>query len=103
MSRYICFICGSCSGAQGDFIQDSMSRTDEYPEKLTTAINSIRDYLPATMVPPCIERFIAPQDSAKVCMAGHLESLAAHYDQMVNALRESEAGDAFSEDDLQGL
>jgi hypothetical protein len=35
-------------------------------------------------------------------MAGHLESLASHYDQMAGALRESEAGEVFSEEDLQG-
>lgn len=79
-----------------------MSRTVDYPEKLTTAINAIREFLPETLSPPSIEGLIASQDSAKVGMAGHLESLAAHYDQMVNALRESEAGDAFSDDDLQG-
>jgi autophagy-related protein 17 len=35
-------------------------------------------------------------------MAGHLESLASHYDQMAGALRESEAGEVFSDEDLQG-
>ena len=35
-------------------------------------------------------------------MASHLESLASHYDQMAGALRESEAGEVFSEEDLQG-
>ncbi|KAE9401499.1 hypothetical protein BT96DRAFT_964986 [Gymnopus androsaceus JB14] len=88
---------------QRTIVEDSMSRTDDYPEKLTTAINAIREYLPETMPPPSIEQLITSQDAAKVGMAGHLESLAAHYDQMVNALRESEAGDAFSEDDLQDM
>ena len=35
-------------------------------------------------------------------MAKHLESLAAHYEQMAAALRDKEAGMAFSEEDLQG-
>lgn len=35
-------------------------------------------------------------------MAGHLESLAGHYDQMAGALKESEAGEQFAEEDLQG-
>jgi autophagy-related protein 17 len=35
-------------------------------------------------------------------MARHLESLAAHYDQMASALRESEAGEEYAEDDLYG-
>jgi len=34
-------------------------------------------------------------------MAHHLESLASHYDQMAEALREGEAGEVFSEEDLQ--
>ncbi|KAF9061421.1 autophagy-related protein 17 [Rhodocollybia butyracea] len=84
-------------------VEDSIIRTDEYPEKLIAAIDSIRDYLPEAISPPPIEQLITSQDSAKVGMASHLESLAAHYDQMVNAMRESEAGDAFSEDDLQDM
>jgi hypothetical protein len=51
---------------------------------------------------PGIEKILASQDTLITSMAGHLESLAAHYDQMAGALRESEAGEAFSEEDLQG-
>ncbi|KAF5392168.1 hypothetical protein D9757_001415 [Collybiopsis confluens] len=83
-------------------IQDSMYRTLEYPEKLAAAIDAIRCYLPEMTPTPPIESLINTQDLAKVGMAGHLESLTAHYDQMANALRESEAGDVFNEDDLQG-
>jgi len=35
-------------------------------------------------------------------MARHLESLAAHFDQMAAALKDNEAGETFSEEDLQG-
>lgn len=35
-------------------------------------------------------------------MAGHLESLANHYEQMSDILRDSEAGEAFSDADIQG-
>ena len=35
-------------------------------------------------------------------MARHLESLASHYDQMATALKSSEVGESFSEEDLQG-
>ncbi|KAJ4479988.1 autophagy-related protein 17 [Lentinula aciculospora] len=84
-------------------VEDILCRTDEYSEKLNTAIRSISDFLPENTPPPSIEQLITGQDSAQVGMAGHLESLAAHYDQMGNALRESEAGDAFSEDDLQDM
>ena len=35
-------------------------------------------------------------------MARLLESLAVHYGQMAAALKDSEAGESFSEEDLQG-
>ncbi|KAJ3972724.1 autophagy-related protein 17 [Lentinula raphanica] len=84
-------------------VEDILSRTDEYSEKLNTAICSIREYLPEDMPVPSIERYISSQDSAQVGMASHLESLAAHFDQMGNALRECQAGDAFSDDDIQDM
>ncbi|KAJ3996179.1 autophagy-related protein 17 [Lentinula boryana] len=84
-------------------VEDILSRTDEYSEKLNAAIRSIREYLPENTPSPSIEQLITSQDSSQVSMATHLESLAAHYDQMGNALRESEAGDVFSQDDLQDM
>jgi hypothetical protein len=36
-------------------------------------------------------------------MAAHLESLASHYDQMATALRESEAGEEFNDEDIHGV
>lgn len=36
-------------------------------------------------------------------MALLLENLASHYDQMASALKDSEAGDTFNQDDLQGI
>jgi len=35
-------------------------------------------------------------------MARHLESLASHYDQMADALHDSEAGISHSEEEMQG-
>ena len=35
-------------------------------------------------------------------MAVHLESLVSHYGQMAGALRDNEAGEVFSEEDMQG-
>ncbi|KAJ3874023.1 autophagy-related protein 17 [Lentinula edodes] len=92
-----------CMEEEHTIVEDILSRTDEYSEKLTTAIHSIREYLPEMTPPPSIEQLITSQDSAQIGMAGHLESLAAHYDQMCNALREREAGDVFGEDDLQDM
>ncbi|KAJ3724767.1 hypothetical protein C8R42DRAFT_640692 [Lentinula raphanica] len=84
-------------------VEDIVSRIDEYSEKLNTVICSIREYLPEDMPVPSIEQFISSRDSAQVGMASHLESLGAHFDQMYNALRECQAGDAFSDDDIQGI
>ena len=36
-------------------------------------------------------------------MAGHLESLASHYDQMAVALHDSEGGISYSEEEMQGI
>ncbi|KAF8072011.1 autophagy protein Apg17-domain-containing protein [Lyophyllum atratum] len=83
-----------------------MSKTDEYPETLATTIASIRDSLPElTSDPPMkhIEEILAVQDVTITTMAAHLESLTSHYGQMANALEESEAGEAFSDDDLQDM
>ncbi|KAJ3765452.1 hypothetical protein FB446DRAFT_795038 [Lentinula raphanica] len=82
-------------------VEDIVSRIDEYSEKMNTVICSIREYLPEDMPVPSIEQFISSRDSAQVGMASHLESLGAHFDQMYNALRECQAGDAFSDDDIQ--
>lgn len=43
------------------------------------------------------------QESVSTEMAGHLHSLTGHYDQMAQALHDSEAGEIFSEDDLQEM
>ena len=42
------------------------------------------------------------QADISTSMARHLESLAAHYDQMAGALRDSEAGEVYTEEDMQG-
>lgn len=85
-------------------MQDIMGRTDEYPETLTTTINSIRESLPDLSLPPIdtVTQVLSAQDVISTSMAAHLESLTSHYGQMDNAFQESEAGEAFSEEDLHG-
>jgi len=78
-----------------------MSKTHDYPETLTSAIINIRDSLPDIPALPSIEQLLNSQDASMVSMARHLESLASHYDQMASALRDSESGEAFSEEDVQ--
>lgn len=67
-------------------------------------MSAIRDSLPSTPSTSMsvIQEVLKAQEATSMEMAGHLESLATHYDQMASALRDSEAGEDFSEDDLQG-
>jgi autophagy-related protein 17 len=79
-----------------------MAATDSYPENLTNTISTIKNSLPIITALPSIDNIIQSQVEVSTHMASHLESLASHYDQMAGALRESEAGEVFSEEDLQG-
>jgi autophagy-related protein 17 len=83
--------------------QEILSRTEDYPESLHTSVTTIKNRLPVSSPSPCIKGVLMSQDAASVNLANHLESLAAHYDQMARACSESEAGEAFSEEDLQGM
>jgi autophagy-related protein 17 len=83
-------------------LQDILAATDSYPENLTNTISTIQNSLPVTTALPSINGTLQSQAEVSTHMAGHLESLASHYDQMAGALRESEAGEVFSEEDLQG-
>lgn len=82
--------------------KDTLAVTDAYPENLNSTISTIQNALPYISSLPSINDILESQAQVSTHMASHLESLAAHYDQMAEALRESEAGEAFSEEDLQG-
>jgi autophagy-related protein 17 len=82
--------------------QDILAATDEFPETLSKTISAIQTSLPTSLPIPPIMDILNSQATLSTSMARHLESLAAHYDQMAGALRDSEAGEAFSEEDLQG-
>ncbi|KAJ6494746.1 autophagy-related protein 17 [Mycena vitilis] len=84
-------------------LDDILNKTDEYPETLNTTTTAIREALPDVPPLPAMEKLLNTQDGTITVMARHLESLAAHYDQMAGALHESEAGEAFSEEDLQAM
>src|ERR1700722_3194860 len=90
-----------CTFDTSSLFQDLLATTDEYPETLSTTISSIRNSL-ATRTSSSVADIITSQEKLSASMESHLESLAAHYDQMAGALRESEAGEIFSEEDLQG-
>jgi autophagy-related protein 17 len=78
-----------------------MNKTHDYPEILSNAISKICNSLPDIAPIPSIEQLLTSQDTLIVSMARHLESLAAHYDQMAGALRDSEGDDEFSDEDIQ--
>ncbi|KAK7050959.1 Autophagy-related protein 17 [Paramarasmius palmivorus] len=84
-------------------VEATMGRTHDYPESLNTTITNIRNSLPPLSSPPAIEQFLNEQGTFSVSMANHLESLASHYDQMSNALHESEAGEDFSDEDVEQM
>ena len=79
-----------------------LEASDGYPETLSTAISAIQNALPIALPPPPVIEAMNAQADISTSMARHLESLAAHYDQMAGALRDSEAGEVFTEEDLQG-
>lgn len=76
--------------------------TAEYPQLIRNNAQLIRDSVPRVEAVPAIPALFDEQERIATNMAAHLESLAAHYDQMAAALRDKEAGEEFSEDDLQG-
>ncbi|EGN98873.1 hypothetical protein SERLA73DRAFT_168466 [Serpula lacrymans var. lacrymans S7.3] len=84
-------------------LDDVLASTYDYPETLLNTVSSIRESLPESSALPSIRDIIISQEKISTQMASHLESLAAHYDQMAGALRESEAGESFSEEDLQDM
>ncbi|KAJ7773175.1 autophagy-related protein 17 [Mycena metata] len=84
-------------------LDDILNKTDEYPETLNTTTTAIKESLPDVPPLPAMDKLLTTQDGTITVMARHLESLAAHYDQMAGALHESEGGEAFSEEDLQAM
>ncbi|KAK0200917.1 autophagy-related protein 17 [Desarmillaria ectypa] len=84
-------------------LDDILGKTDEFPEVLRSTITSIRNLLPDEVPPTAIESHLNSQDEIIHSMAALLVSLTGHYDQMAGALRDSEAGEAFSDGDLQEM
>lgn len=84
-------------------LDDIMASTYDYPETLSAAISSIRESLPSSSNVPSIEDMLNAQQQPSELMARHLSSLTSHYEQMADALKESEAGEIFGEEDLQDM
>ncbi|KAI9000558.1 autophagy protein Apg17-domain-containing protein [Trametes punicea] len=84
-------------------LDDILARTSDYPESLTKAIEDIKRIVPEEVALPAFGAIFAVQEKTSAKMAEHLESLAHHYANMANAMHDFEAGEEFSEEDLQGM
>ena len=65
------------------------------------SVDNIKHELPDLGVLPAMEEVLTTQDSTIHSMAGHLEDLARHYDQMANALHITEEGHAHTEEEIE--
>lgn len=84
-------------------VQDILAKTSDYPESLQSTICAIRASSPSEITIPPMDDIFSSQETISTDMASHLSSLTRHYDQMAHALHESEAGEVFSEVDIQGM
>ena len=64
---------------------------------------AVKNSLPQPSPLPPIEKILSSQADVSIEMARHLDSLTTHYDQMEVALKDSEAGEVFGEEDFQGI
>ncbi|KAF8517689.1 autophagy-related protein 17 [Hysterangium stoloniferum] len=79
----------------------------------STAIMSMTDQIRAMLSNPAsvsqepslknMAILLRQQEDISTTMANHLESLAAHYDQMATALKEKEGGEELGEEDMEGM
>ena len=83
-------------------LQKILARTSRYPEDLSKTISDIRNNVATDFLLPPIIDVVTSQEEASAHMATLLTSLAQHYDQMVDALHESEAGTIFEPSEIEG-
>ncbi|KAI3998337.1 hypothetical protein K525DRAFT_282498 [Schizophyllum commune Loenen D] len=84
-------------------LDDTLSKTLDYPETLMRSVDNIKHELPDLGALPAMEEVLTTQDSTIHSMAGHLEDLARHYDQMANALHITEEGHAHTEEEIEQM
>ncbi|KAF8907319.1 autophagy protein Apg17-domain-containing protein [Gymnopilus junonius] len=85
-----------------------LGKTDDYPETLTRTIQNIQASLPfpednELNALTRVQRTVTAQEQFVNSMATLLESLASHYDGMASALKDTEGGEVFSEEDIQSM
>jgi len=74
-----------------------------YTATLQETLRSIRDALPPDKQVVDVQKILSTQEHWTTEMANQLEGLAEHFEKMEVALRESEAGETFSEGDIQEM
>lgn len=87
-------------------LQDILNQTSDYPDSLTHTIATLRESVPPPPRVPTLVQMqdsLASQDRIIESLAEKLLSLKEHDDSMDEALKDSEAGEVFSEEDLQGI
>ncbi|VDC04793.1 unnamed protein product [Peniophora sp. CBMAI 1063] len=84
-------------------LDNTLTVTAAYPHTLQDTLEKIEGGLAPREPPVDIAKILDLQESVGIHMAEQLEGLAVHYEQMERAQGESEAGEAFHEEDLQEM
>ncbi|KAI9512058.1 autophagy-related protein 17 [Russula earlei] len=84
-------------------LEDSLAVTASYTATLQETLHAIRDSLPPDKPVVDVRKMLSTQEYWSTEMANQLEGLARHFEKMGVALKESEAGEKFSEGDIQEM
>jgi autophagy-related protein 17 len=84
-------------------LQDSLAVTASYTATLHETLRAIRDALPPDKPVVDVQVILSTQVQWTTEMANQLVGLAEHFEKMEVALKDSEAGERFGEDDIQGM
>ncbi len=83
-------------------LQDSLAVAASYTATLHETLGAIRDALPPDKPVVDVQKILPTQVHWTTEMANQLVGLAEHYEKMEVAQKDSEAGEKFGEDDIQG-
>ncbi|KAF8340428.1 autophagy-related protein 17 [Cantharellus anzutake] len=84
-------------------LDDVLGSTAAHAPTLNKYIADIRNFLPSISAPQSLYQLLSEQEETASEMAAHLESLAAHFEQMSQALHDHESGNLLSPGDIEVL
>jgi autophagy-related protein 17 len=84
-------------------LEDSLAVTASYTATLHETLRAIRDALPPDKPAVDVQNILSTQAHWTTEMAHQLVGLAEHFEKMEDALKDSEAGEQFGDDDIQGM